>query len=233
MRQKVFILYSLFFLLMCIVFSACSEADPDVISSTGYLILDYKDDHSSADIKLAAFAETKSDSHRAERLEIRCAENNYRWICCEPLIFSNETKQWAGYTEFCMPLNENFKPGFYELEYIDAQDKSVKSHFNISYDSAAFKSKAEEVSESIKINCRLYVAVYNESGVLLYYGIRKNSWKTDSLIFASVRNSDSYREYYVSNKDAFVYVMPPVYKNKQKNENTDSAKASMQFAKEP
>jgi hypothetical protein len=59
MRQKVFILYSLFFLLMCIVFSACSEADPDVISSTGYLILDYKDDHSSADIKLAAFAETK------------------------------------------------------------------------------------------------------------------------------------------------------------------------------
>lgn len=208
--------------MLAVLFLSCSESDPDVISSTGYVILDYKDENSDADIRLAAFAETKSDSHRVERLEIRCAENNYRWICMDPLIFSNETKQWAGYTEFCMPLNENFKPGFYEIDYIDAQEKSVTSHFTISYDSSAFKLKSSEITEGIKINCRLYMAVYNETGTLIYYGVRKNSWKTDAMVFASVRNAATFREYYVSNKDAFVYVMPPVYKNKPRIEKTET-----------
>lgn len=208
--------------MLAVLFLSCSESDPDVISSTGYVILDYKDENSDADIRLAAFAETKSDSHRVERLEIRCAENNYRWICMDPLIFSNETKQWAGYTEFCMPLNENFKPGFYEIDYIDAQEKSVTSHFTISYDSSAFKLKSSEITEGIKINCRLYMAVYNETGTLIYYGVRKNSWKTDAMVFASVRNAAAFREYYVSNKDALVYVMPPVYKNKPKIEKTET-----------
>lgn len=208
--------------MLAVLFLSCSESDPDVISSTGYVILDYKDENSDADIRLAAFAETKSDSHRVERLEIRCAENNYRWICMDPLVFSNETKQWAGYTEFCMPLNENFKPGFYEIDYIDAQEKSVTSHFTISYDSSAFKLKSSEITEGIKINCRLYMAVYNETGTLIYYGVRKNSWKTDAMVFASVRNAATFREYYVSNKDAFVYVMPPVYKNKPKIEKIET-----------
>lgn len=198
------------------VFFSCADTDPAIASVKGYVIFDYENETKKPLVKLAAFIETESDVRRVERINLKCLENNYSWTCSDPLIFSNDSKQWAGFTEFYLPGDENFRNGAYLMECDDAQEKSVSSSFSISYPEENLVKHLSEITEEAKENSREEICVYDSAGTVLYYGMRRTSWKQDSNIFNSIKNSAYYRISYVSNNDAVIYMLPAVYKNQQK-----------------
>ncbi len=211
---KHFIIFIFSAILLFLV--SCADTDPSIASVSGYLIFDYENETEKPFVKLAAFIETESDVHRVERISLKCLENNYSWTCSDPLIFSNESKQWAGFTEFYLPQDENFKTGLYEMEYNDAQEKTVSSSFSLSYPQENLVRQLSEITEEIKADSREEICIYDSSGTILFYGMPRASWKQDSNIFAAIKNSAYYRISYVSNKDAVIYMLPAVYKNPQK-----------------
>ena len=135
------------------------------------------------------------------------------------VIFGNEKKQWAGYTDFYVPVSENVESGMYELNYIDAQENVVSRIINLNYDMDFLKMTGNQAALAEKKDFREEIAVYSESGTLLFYGMRKNNWRNDSSIFSSNRGAASYRVCYVSKVNSLVLMMPPVYKNKENKEN--------------
>ena len=132
---------------------------------------------------------------------------------------SRPTTQWAGYTDFYVPVSENVKSGMYELNYIDAQENVVSRIINLNYDMDFLKMTGNQAALAEKKDFREEIAVYSESGTLLFYGMRKNNWRNDSSIFSSNRGAASYRVCYVSKVNSLVLMMPPVYKNKENKEN--------------
>ena len=117
---------------------------------------------------------------------MECVANKHKWICSDPLIFGNEKKQWAGYTDFYVPVSENVKSGMYELNYIDAQENVVSRIINLNYDTDFLKMTGNQAALAEKKDFREEIAVYSESGTLLFYGMRKNNWRNDSSIFSLV-----------------------------------------------
>lgn len=201
-----------------VLFMACSDSDPELTGSIGYVILDYASENVTPSSRISVFAETQSDVHRVERLQLECIANKYKWICTEPLIFGNEKKQWAGYTDFYVPISENIKSGMYSLNYIDAQENVVSRTINLNYDSDFLTMTGEQASLAEKKDFREEIAIYSETGTLLYYGMKKNNWRNDASIFSSSRGSFCYRLCYVSKVDSLVIILPPVYKNKENND---------------
>lgn len=199
-------------------FTSCSESEPEITDSVGYVVLDYFSESGTPSARISVFAETKSDVHRVDRIQLECVANKHKWICSDPLIFGNEKKQWAGYTDFYVPVSENVKSGMYELNYIDAQENVVSRIINLNYDTDFLKMTGNQAALAEKKDFREEIAVYSESGTLLFYGMRKNNWRNDSSIFSSNRGAASYRVCYVSKVNSLVLMMPPVYKNKENKE---------------
>lgn len=212
---KKILVYFLFCLLFSFIFS-CADTDPEIVNVQGYLIFDYQSQDEKPLVKLAAFVETSSDVHRVESINLKCLENNYSWQCSDPLIFANENCQWAGYTDFYLPVDENFKNGSYLLEYADAQEKTVSSSFSLSYPEENLKKQLKEITDDIKSSSIEEICVYDSAGTVLFYGLRRPSWKEDANIFSSIKNSSYFRISYVSNNDATIYILPAVYKNAKK-----------------
>ncbi len=224
MGRKTLGLHLVFSLIVVLaaLFASCSDSDPELSGASGYVVLDYAAETALPTARLAVFAETSSDVHRVERLEVQCAENKYQWICTEPIVFANDKKQWAGYTELCIPFNERIQTGVYNLTYVDAQENAVSRTFSISYDDSFLAVPAESLREklsSASLSFREELALYDEDGMLLYYGMKRSNWKSDRLIFASNKKSAYYRSCLVSDGDTVVYMLPPVYKNTEKTEN--------------
>lgn len=210
---------SLLVIVFCGFMVSCSDSDPEIVDAVSYVVLDYSTEQDYPSARISAFAETSSDVHRVERIQLQCMENNYKWICYEPLIFGTEKRKWAGFSDFYVPLTESIPKGMYELDYYDAQENVVTRKLNLNYDPSYLTMNASQFVEAEKFDFREEIVIYNEAGIIVYYGNKKNSWKNDSIIFSSNRSSSYYRTVYFSRAGSLVCIMPPVYKNKQSNEN--------------
>lgn len=218
--MKVVPLPKLLFSLFCaaaVLFSGCSDSEPDVVSAKGYVVFDFPDEKNPPSVRLAAFAEVSSEVRRVDSIRIRNASSDFEWNCFSPAVFSNEKKQWSGYTDFFSPDGTNIPVGVYNFFYLDAQGNEVSSSFLINYSEKLVGSTAEKVLQILQENAVEQYALYSEKNMLLYFGAKKQGWTDDSKIFSSDKKSSSYRKIYIGTNDSSVCIMPPVYKKTNQN----------------
>lgn len=215
----------LFFVLLgCSVMFSCSDSDPEVTDARGFVVFDYQDDKSTPSVRFAAFAEASSEVQRVNSISVKCHSNGYEWICNDPVLLTDDKKQWAGYTDFVYPSGDGIPTGVYDLTYVDALDNSVTKSFAIFYKTELAKAKTQDVAGLMSENRIQQYCLYSEKGTLLYYGAKKGSWTDDKKIFASVRDSASYRICYLEPDKSVYCLMPPVYKSniKENPENQEN-----------
>ena len=205
MRIKFFlpcllILFSLF---------SCSDSEPKVIASTAYVVIDYPDQESLPSQRLCVFVETSSDVHRAQSLEIKNRETNFQWKCDKPVIFSNDRRQWAGCTEFVGPYNTEIPSGFYDIKYVDAQERSYDSSISISYSKDFLSVTAPDVISTVKGRYKEQIAVYTNENTLCYFGDIKEAWKDEKKIFTVNNQAEYFRKCITLSGTSLICMLPP------------------------
>lgn len=195
---------------------SCSDSEPKVERVDGYLVFDFADETANADVKLSVFTETSSDARRVDKIELNSKTSEYRWISSEPTVISNDKKQWAGSSDFRCPKNVKFPEGIYEVNFVDSKERISSVNFNVSYPDELYSCDSSKVEELMKLNFIKQLAVYSEDGTLVYYGIKKDSWRDETSIFSHNKTGAYFRYVYISLMHPVICVMPPVNKNKDK-----------------
>lgn len=194
-----------------LVLSGCSESEPELVSAKGYVVFDFSDEKKAPSVRLAAFAELSSEVRRVDSIRIKNLATNLEWNCLNPAVFSNEKRQWSGYTEFLSPDGIEIPLGVYNFFYTDSQGKEVSSAFVINYDEKLAGSTPENALSFLQEDSAEQYALYSEKNTLLYYGAKKQNWSDDSKIFSFDPKTSYYRKIYIGTKKTVVCIMPPVY----------------------
>ena len=209
--------------------SGCSDSEPRVIASSSYVIFDYPDVKSEPSVRFAVFLETSSDVHRVSKFTVTSRETSYQWYCDNPVIFSNEKRNFAGWTDFVTPEDIQIPTGFYDVEYVDAQDRICNSVLSVNYQSQFEKVTVEELDSLITGKYRENVALYDNENSVVYYGEMKDSWKTEKRIFSAFGSAVYYRKCIILSSSNTILLFPPVTKDKASDSenNADSKTESL------
>ena len=85
---KKFYLLNIIFILFLATILGCSDSVPDVVSSKSSVIFIYDDYEAKPNVRLAVFLEVSSDPRRVETISISSIKDNMKWLCEEPVVFS-------------------------------------------------------------------------------------------------------------------------------------------------
>ncbi len=202
-----------------LILSGCSDSEPELVSAKGYVVFDFSEENKTPSARLAAFAEVSSEVRRVDSIRIKNLATNLEWNCLNPAVFSNEKKQWSGYTEFVFPDGIEIPLGVYNFFYTDSQENEVSAAFVINYDEKLTTTTPEKVPSILPENSTEQYALYSEKNTLLYFGAKKQNWTDDSKIFSFDKKTSYYRKIYMGINDSVVCIMPPVYKKTNSETN--------------
>ena len=215
----------LFLLLALALFCAasCSEDPIDAASVQANLILDWEDDQSLPSERLSVFIELSSNVRRVESFTV--ASGEYSWNVDSPILFESGGRQWAGWPHLEPPPAKNgqrplFPLGNYEVECVDAAGKKDKATFSIIINAALLDANASQVEGLIHAPQKR-VAVYSDSGELLYFDSAKSNWLGGATIFNGVKDSSYYRDTIASG--SALCFMPKKYKDNKENKNGEQS----------
>ena len=194
-----------------LLFSGCSDSEPELVSAKGYVVFDFQDETKTPSSRLAAFAEISSEVRRVSSIRIKNLSTDFEWNCLTPAIFANDKKQWSGYAEFLSPDGMEIPSGIYDFFYADAQGKEVSSAFLISYDEKLAGSTAEKAVQLVQENSKELYALYTATPILLYFGPPKHHWTEASKIFTFYKQAAYSITIYTVTNSSVVFIMPPVY----------------------
>lgn len=198
------------------LFISCSDSDPKIANSEGFVVFDYSSTNALPSMKLSVFVETESDAHRVDSISISSVSSNFSWIVDYPIIICDEKKQWVGYSNFSCPNNIDIPIGFYNLVYTDAEEKKQEGIFSISYPVELKKISSSDVYKVLNENYTEKIAIFDESDVLIYFGTKNVSWDDDKKIFSANKNSFYYRICLEVKDTSAICELPPVYKDTKK-----------------
>lgn len=201
-RSRLFL--TLFFSL---VFFSCADNEADVVSATGTMIFDFKDEESSPESRLAVFLQVTNDVQRTDNFTISHEKSGYLWNIAKPGIFTGLNKKYAFSLNLTAPLGSKIPQGAYSVKYFDAAGKDDETVFSVNYDEKLLKSNAKDFKELLT-NPQENVAVYDDSGELLFMGKAKNNWKTNADILKDYRIAWTKRICYVTPGNTIICMMP-------------------------
>lgn len=204
----------LFLFLLPLLFCACSDDALDLARINSSLVLDFADSESLPSQRLSVWAEVSSNVRRVESILVQNGE--YSWRIDEPLLISEGQRQWAGYMRLePSPLENSFVPGSYSVKITDAAGNTADGSFRLSYDMELSEKNAAFASEKLSAAVSR-VAVYSESGDLLYFAKGEPSWYTDSDIFRAYKDADFFRR--VISGGGVVCLLPKTYRDGDKSD---------------
>ena len=217
MRHKVFLFTVCFFaVLIC---SSCSDNSPSVASVQAVTVMEFKDDSSFPVMRLALFTETSSDIHRAKKIRAVSRETGLSWNCTDLIKFSEGNKKnWAGCTSIIPAENGVIPEGAYSVVYTDCADSVWEGAFTVRYDSDLLAKKAGDFPECIKVFKSEKAAVYDENGVLKYFGEKKKTWTTIEKVRADIKDAVSFRICYYLSGENIMILMPEYGMSDEKSE---------------
>ncbi|MBR1721953.1 MAG: hypothetical protein IJ727_05660 [Treponema sp.] len=188
-------------------FFSCSDSEADVVSVSSTLVLDFNDNDSNPQVRLAVFFQLANEAQRSEHFVVTHEESGYSWTVSNPGIFSGLNKNYAYSTNLSVPEGEDFPTGAYSVIYYDAAGNEDEARFSVNYDKEILKSTVDTFRDFLS-NSNQNVAVYDEDGELLFMGKAKSSWKTNAAILKDYRLAEIKRVCYVTPGNAIVCMMP-------------------------
>lgn len=206
-----------------VLFFSCSNTAPVVSNINAKVVYDYDNAKDKPVQKLSVCLEMKSEVRRIEQINIYHPDTGYRWIIKNPVIFENNSLQYAGYTncQIAGALND-IPEGEYQVCYYDAQGRETFTNFNIT-------KNEKEVSNLTKLkkqitDLKVYIAIYDEDSKVLFYSVPNEEFEVDKInqtfnserIFKFNKKASYFRLFYET--EDRVYIMPKVYKIPPKEE---------------
>lgn len=180
----------------------------DYVKAT--VIVEYEKEDSLPVGRFSVFAGISSDIRYARSISVVHEESGLEWNCSEPFTFtSSDSKKWVGSTRFQLPEGFSVPEGNYTMTYEDKGENEVKVPFDLSSSDEYMSYKASEYPGVLK-NYKKRIVLYSNSGDLLFYGEKKNSWKSNQDIFAEYSNACTSRECYLIEGGRVLILLPSV-----------------------
>ena len=220
-KKSVFLFFIFFSLFVQVFFSGCSDSSPEIARCSATVVFSYNDESSLPDVKFQAYISALSDVRRLESFSVENRGNKFKWIVENPYIFSDSNNSWACALNLCNNKNQKIPLGIYDVVYNDAQGQSVSSVLNVFYPEELYKKTFPEAENFIKDNTLKQIAVYTESGMLLYYGVFKEAWKSDEIIFKNFKDSQKYRICYSAFDESYLVMSKYFYKNSESQNSSE------------
>ena len=203
-----------FLLLLFVSFSliSCENSKTEILSVTSSVVFDFREDSSLAVPRLSVFVETGSDARRVDFISVTCKKNNYTWIDTSPELISSNSTQWAGSSNLALSNNDAIPFGLYDLKYSDAEGREVQTVFSV-FDTEMYKNVlSTKIKTLLTEDYNEKIAIYDSSDILLYYGEKNSSWKTDEDVFSLNSKAAYYRTCYEIFSGGVIFLLPPVNK---------------------
>ena len=191
---------------------ACSSSLPAIAYCDANIVLDFKDQDSGCEQKLSVFTCIASDARRIESILVKSASSPYRWLIEDPVIIESGPKQWAGHMSLKPAYDGKIPEGNYSVIVTDASGNETESMFSIQYNESLLKCKASEVKNLLNAGSVEKIAVYSDSGDLLYFDVEKEGWQENVENVWKSFNDAAYLRTVVFN-GLVVCMLPPVYRN--------------------
>ncbi|MCR5724720.1 MAG: hypothetical protein K6G80_06530 [Treponema sp.] len=189
--------------------SACSNSEPSVLSVTGSVVFDFQDAESAPASRLAVFVQTDTETQRADRITAVHADSGLSWQIDAPRMISGSDKNWAGYTNLQPAPGEAILKGVYTCQYVDAAGNEASAKVTVKYPDELLTATAETVRTCIQGAVTEYIALYSESGELMFFNKRRNSWHSNADIAKDYRNAYTMRSCLVTANNSIVCLLPP------------------------
>lgn len=196
-------------------FFSCSDSEADVVSASATTIFDYSDNESAPSARLAVFFQLANEAQRSESFTVSHAESGYSWIVSKPGVFTGMNKNYAYSINLKAPEGAELPVGPYSVTYYDAAGNEDKANFYVNYNKSLLTSNVENFKEFLT-NPSENVAVYDDSGELLFMGKTKSAWKTNKDILRDYKLAETKRICYVTPGNMIICMMPS---EKLKTEN--------------
>lgn len=205
------IISSILLITSVLYFSSCSQNTPEINNINYSIVFDYSDEDSLPESRLCIFAETNSDVRRTEQIIVESLETGYIWNINDIINTEYENIQWCGNTNLVVPANKMIPKGKYRITLINADEKQTDIVMNINYDEEFYNLKSDDVeNEMVKINGNRRTAIYDQDGVLIYYGDRTEDLQTTRDIWNQFREADCYNDIWSTPGQFLICIMPSV-----------------------
>ena len=202
-RARIVLVYALLVLL-----AACANSSPEIVSVTGTVVFDFAAEERAPVTRLAFFMQTDSAVQRADSIEAVHRESGMRWRVAEPRLISGADKQWAGYTNLQPAFGDDILMGAYDCFYCDAAGNEVNSSFTIDYPRELLTATPETAQSCMPVPTTEYVALYTESGELMFFNKRRSSWRENAAIAKDYPDAFTMRRCLVAANDSIVCLLP-------------------------
>lgn len=194
--------------LVLFLFLSCSNSNPDITMVTGSMIFDFADTDAPPSVRMAVFAQSNGEVQRADFIEARHRESGLMWRISKPRLFSGSNKNYAGYTNLLPMEGKEIPQGDYDFRYVDGGGNEDRGTFKISYPQALLTSKSSEVRTTVTKSLSDNLALYDETGTLIFFNKRKKNWKTNSDIQREMRNAFTLRQCLNTTDYSIICLMP-------------------------
>lgn len=196
--------------LLILFFSSCSTEMPSADYVKATVIVEYNDDNSLPSGRFSVFAGVSSDIRYGRSVSVIHEESGLEWNCTEPFVFtSNDSRKWIGSSRFLMPEGFSVPDGKYIMIYEDKGENEVKLSFDLSASDEFMNYKTAQYPGVLK-NYKKRIILYSNTGDLIFYGEKKNSWKKNQDIFAEYSNACSSRDCYLVDGGSVLILLPSV-----------------------
>ena len=195
------------YVIFLLSFFSCSETEADVVSASVSTVFDFADNESNPSVRLAVFLQVTNEVQRTESFTISNESSGYSWTVAKPGIFSGLNKNYAYSANLKAPEGAEIPIGLYSVTYKDAAGNQDEIKFSVHYNKDLLTAKSENCRELLP-NANENVAVYDDSGELLYMGRAKKTWTTNAAILKDYKLADSKRICYVTGGNSVVCMMP-------------------------
>ena len=117
-------------------------------------------------------------------------------------------KNYAYSVNLNAPEGESIPTGSYSVIYSDAAGNQDESKFSVNYKKELLTSNVENFKDFIP-NSNENIAIYDDTGELLYMGKAKSAWKTNNMILRDYKLAETKRICFVTPGNTVVCMMPP------------------------
>lgn len=192
-----------------IICASCTQVTPELTQSDYSVIFDYEDDETPPKVRFSLFMCSDSDVRRYERIKVRALETGYVWDTNSIAIVESDGMQWAGCTNIVAPENEMLPSGTYEITYYNADEKECSVKLEIKYDmdfyDVVFSALPEVMKEKHGIE---KIAIYDKEHILIYFGDRKEEFRTTRGIWNVYREAETYQIIWCTRDNSVLCIGP-------------------------
>ncbi len=211
MHPKCFVCLRIFvFSLTAAACISCSNDSPDVSDVSSSVVFDFKDGESAPEMRLSLFSKVSSEIGDASRMTFEHTSSGLYWETDELCKIEENDRKWIGYSNFVSSEKFFFPSGHYDVTYEDRSEREDHVEFTLIYPNKFLEKKASDFPGVIELPYVSKIAVYSETGELLYFDGYKDSWSCDEDILNDVPGASSTRICYCIENNGIICIMPSV-----------------------